>query len=158
VIRRDGTAPNKKEAATITPLSSLYVAVEYYVTLIHAADQCAENAGIKKEAAEDNSPILHKDDSIHAADQRAENAGIKKEAAEDNSPILHKDDSSNADMSHRSDKLPNKKVAAIDEIVFDTPIIFVDGCHASAISPRDEKSQNKDEFAEKNSSSNADLS
>jgi hypothetical protein len=118
VIRRDGKVPNKKEAATIAPLSSLYAAVKYYATLIHAADR------------------------------RAENFGIKKESAENNSPILPKNDSSNANTSHRSDKLPTKKAAAIDEIVLDTPITIVNGYHASAISPRDEKFQNKDEFAE----------
>jgi hypothetical protein len=87
----------------------------------------------------------------HAADRRAENSGIKEESAENNSLNVHENDPSNADTSHRSGEVPNKKVAAIDEIVFDTPIIIVDGCHASAISSRDEKSRNKDGFAENNS-------
>ena len=78
VIRQDCKVPNKKEAATIAPFSSLYVSVKYsYATLIHAADR------------------------------RAENSGIKKESAVNNPPILPKNDSSNADTSHRSDKLPN---------------------------------------------------
>jgi hypothetical protein len=58
VIQRDSKVPNKKEATTIAPLS--------YATLIHTADQRAENSGIKKESAVNNSPILPNNDSSNA--------------------------------------------------------------------------------------------